>query len=180
MQESNLEENKIVEPYSIGRERFEIEPTELKKYSPGDKITRENFCNFLMCSFGISRGHMEVQVQFMQWLKLHTGFDYVTTLNNFIAVGGWDRLSDNEKEEFINEFRKIAKHSQEYEEKKLEDDIRDEMKDLEDYASQLAHINELSNKEMKNIKTFAEFSAFARKEIERLVLEREENAKLRS
>src|SRR5262245_49709253 len=99
--------------YFISVEEFKRTPRALEPYQPGDKIIRENFNNFLMRSFAISMGQMKVQGFYLGWLKMKFGFDYITTLTNFMEAGGWDVLSDAEKNEFKGQFRKVGAHDTE-------------------------------------------------------------------
>lgn len=174
MEEINPGAKKIIEPYAISQTKFEIEPVSLQPYKPGDKITRENFCNFLIFSFGLSRGKMEVQTLFMKWLKLHTGFEYSATLNNFIRVGGWHRLSEKEKNEF-KERARIPGHTEGFE----DDIINNEIGKLASHAMEVDTSITGEDKEgIENMKTFTEFSTFASQEVERL--RKEKNEKIQS
>lgn len=173
MEQGEFTENKkIPEPYAISQTRFEIEPRELKPYKPGDKITRENFCNFLIYSFAISRGQAEVQIDFMRWLKAHTGFDYAKTLYNFGEAGGWNRLSDSEKKEFKKQFNEISKHSKGSEEERIETEIEAVKQTARETDSSIGYKDKERIEEMK---TFPEFLVFARDKITKL---REEQRKL--
>jgi hypothetical protein len=96
--------------YVISMDQFKKAPKKLQPYTPGQLINRDNFTNFLILSFSISRGEPFVQFLFMDWLKLKFGFDYLKTFENFSKAGGYKILSINEKEKFEQEFLKVAKH----------------------------------------------------------------------
>lgn len=80
-----------------------VEPQE---YTFGERVTRENFTDFLVGSFARSRGtRIGLRAQ-MKWLDVNTGFDYDTTFTYFIGAslfgsGGFYRLSQAEQVHFM-------------------------------------------------------------------------------
>ena len=85
--------------YSITVEDFAGPKPEspVTKFSIEDKITRDNFTAFLIDSFSKSRGVFLAQMAYMSWLRKNSGFDYVSTLDNFRDQGGTDGLSKAER-----------------------------------------------------------------------------------
>ena len=90
---------------------FSSEPKQLEKYKIGEKITRENFNDFLMQSFAISRGQSIVQMAYFEWLQKTTGFDYAASLKKFVKSGGFKILTSQEQQNFMDAFMPIKKHA---------------------------------------------------------------------
>ncbi len=124
--------------YSISVAEFRVAPKELKPYHPGDVVNRDNFINFLIYCFAVSRGKAEVQIIFMWWLKLKNGFDYSTVLRNLNEAGGWKIFSEDEKRVFKGEFGKVSKHTEQWEEDKWESIIGAEIERIGGSAQGMA------------------------------------------
>jgi hypothetical protein len=161
----NIPHEQKPQPYLISEEEFKTIPKQTQVYKPEDKITRDNFCNFLIYSFRISRGNYNIQLLFMGWLKARMGFDYPKTIANFIKAGGYNILSDDEKKEFENAFNKIQKHAETLPKKQnLEDTIKGEIeKKIVDPTGIEERIKRLG---LEKIRTVAEFLAIVQKDIE--------------
>ena len=113
---------RLVEPqfYSISEDQFDSGHSEelvLQAYEPGTRITRANFTSFLIQSFEISVGNPEIEALFMKWIKLKYGFDSFAVIANFVKAGGWEVLSDGEKEEFQRHFNRFNKHTEKWTDK---------------------------------------------------------------
>ena len=187
MQFKENEPVNTIKPYSISLEEFEVPPKELQPYKPLDKITRDNFTNFLIESFRVSMGRPEVQFYFFKWLKLKTGFDYSIMLSNLTMAGGWNALSEIEKEEFKRRFREIKKHLENFPELKKGFDTDDEMinDEMEANIDYLYNKEILDNvqlsvgigdgdilKQIEKIDTFQDFHKFA---VDKVMYIRKEN-----
>lgn len=44
------------------------------------------------------------------WLRGRNGFNYSETFNNFLNQGGWDSLSPDEQQTFLEAYKKIPSH----------------------------------------------------------------------
>lgn len=95
----------------ISVSEFSMTPHAMSGYKSGDIINRSNFLPWLTRSFAVSLGDIEDQYMFMSWVSESQGFDWRTTLQNFIDSGGWENLADEERLLFAGEFSKVAKHS---------------------------------------------------------------------
>ncbi len=157
--------------YSISVEEFEKPPAKIEPYNPPDKVTRANFVNFLIRSFAISMGQQQIQTLFMGWIKLQNGFDFNSTFANFIIAGSYDALSSDEKNEFLKHFDKVSMHTHVFPQGNF---------DLQKIKDEVLHTAIISRNSLigttedmgrwasaiKNLKTYPEFVAFARKEVE--------------
>jgi len=156
-------------PYSISAEEFRTPPKKLVEYIPGERVTRENFNSFLIQSFAVSMGQQEVQIHFMEWVRLKTGFNYPATLASFYKAGDWDVLSENERKEFRNKFSKVPTHKEKIMESKWEDKIREE---IQTFSSLIFQAKKQTSEEIRNIllklKTFKDFLMFTQETVERL------------
>lgn len=150
--------------YQISVEEFKESPKELKSYQPGEKVTRENFINFLILSFGISRGQPKIQILFLRWLELKVGFDYSATLVNFRSAGGYLILSDVEKSKFVDQFKKVSRHNT-IEEDRFWISVQDEIEKLSKFTDE---IEEFHHHKMNNINSFSDFLELANKTLQKL------------
>lgn len=91
-------------------ESLSIPPKKLTKYEPGKGITRENFLNFLVQSFAISRGDREKQLKFFQWSQVHDGIALLPILRDFQKRGGYQIFWPAEREKFETAFERIPAH----------------------------------------------------------------------
>lgn len=100
-------------PYSIARDQFVPDGgnvTEMQAYRFGGKVNRNNFVPFLSDLFAhAGKKQAAVWVQ-LEWLKVHTGFDYVTTLQNFIDARGMSSFSPAEHASFSEAYSRIPRH----------------------------------------------------------------------
>ena len=110
MQENfdNIISSKSPTGYSL--DNFLQPPKQLEKYKIGGKVTRENFNDFLIQSFAISRGKSAVHLVYFEWLQAATGFDYGATFKNFVKSGGFNSLTEAEQQSFFDAFMPIKKH----------------------------------------------------------------------
>ncbi|MEI7709718.1 MAG: hypothetical protein WCI76_03310 [bacterium] len=157
----------LPEPYSISVGEFKVPPTQLEPYRPGDKISRNNFTNFLILSFAVSMGQPVLQVAFMAWLKLKFGFDYSQTLINFDKSGNWDGLEEIERESFLEAFSRVSAHKGKGTQTVL---IKKELKSLcnPNRVSDESIQEEYSLDILKKINNFSEFMTFAKGEVVKL------------
>ncbi len=114
---------KLPQPYFILQSEFKSAPNNILPYSPLERVTRENFVNFLIRSFAISMGQPVAQVFFFVWLNMRTGFNWEQTFENFVRAGGWDVFSEEEKKIFKNSFMKVSMHTDKYMEFEIDDEI---------------------------------------------------------
>ncbi len=108
-----------IKPYSFEVKDFspECATKALENYTVGDKITRENFTNFLIRSFAVSRGVPLVQYGFFEWVEKATGFSTRDTLKRLafsppgeIRSNPWDFLSNEEQKKFLQAFLSVNIH----------------------------------------------------------------------
>lgn len=96
--------------YALSAEDFKKAPQTPKPYVPGEKVTRENFADFLIRSFAVSHGTLPAQYAFFLWTEAHTGLNIDATFDAFYAAGGFKALSSQEQELFVRAFEKVPKH----------------------------------------------------------------------
>lgn len=72
--------------------------------------TRANFTAAFMDTFAKSRGNVTAQQTILEYLSLHRGVDYRTTLLNFQLAGGCACLSGEERSLIVASFRKVQRH----------------------------------------------------------------------
>ncbi len=97
--------------YTLTAEDFSKPSASVLGYKTGDRITRDNFTNFLIFSFALSRGDLLLQHKYFEFLEKKEGFDYKKTLLTFVTKGNWDVFSQEEKDIFKEAFSKVKKHS---------------------------------------------------------------------
>lgn len=139
---------------------FSTKPKELTVWSFGDAITRDNFLGFLLVSYMVSRGNIAIQEKFFYFSEKKFGFFYKETIENLEKYGSFNALSEEEKYEFSENFKRVKKHHQQFEEFEFEDEIR---LDFERLSETLAKTNPLSNQEytrMSGISCIADFIAY--------------------
>lgn len=73
-------------------------------------VNRQNWISILVTSFAVSRGHADRQMLYYEWLGINTGFDYVSTLENFTGAKGWNCLGLVEQAYFIKQFQAVPGH----------------------------------------------------------------------
>lgn len=109
---------------------FREKPEKINPYNFGDVITRENFINFLVLSYALSRGNFVIQKVFFIMMESKVSFQYKDVINNLYENGSFDALSNEEQEIFVRAFRGVAKHLEKYIEMEVMDEIRDEVEGL--------------------------------------------------
>lgn len=85
-------------------------PTQLQEYQFPKPVTRNNFASTLARSFSISGGDSRRHILYLEFLKIQTGFNYESTLDNFIKNGGWNTFSQEEKQLFMKSFNSVKRH----------------------------------------------------------------------
>lgn len=111
---------------------FKQKPTSIAPYEFGEDVTRENFVNFLILSYAVSRGNFVMQKVFFVLNKRKFGFPWKHVIQDFYESGGYDALTKEEQQIFQNAFRSVSAHMKEYAEIEIEDEIRDEINGLGD------------------------------------------------
>lgn len=88
---------KTVVDFTVPKE--DVNPIE---FTLGDTVNRDNWNDFLIKSFALSRGNQTVQVAFFAWAEQQTGLDVRGTFDSFSQHGGWmDALTRAEKDTFV-------------------------------------------------------------------------------
>ncbi len=106
----NLEKKDI---YALSEEDFSRFPEVIEEYKFRDKVTRENFINFIIQSFAISRGNLGSQINFCRYLLYKEGFDYRRTFQAFCKkYDSFDQLSPEEQNLFFSSYGKVKKHQE--------------------------------------------------------------------
>ncbi len=173
-------EGTIREKYNIPIDQFR-QPTQLdssglqmRKYTSGERVTRENFIPMYIQSFATSRGETSAQWAYLEWLGTNTGFDYEQTLRNFSEAGAWDCLLPAERQEFTNAFNKIERHykpaTEESVEEMLRTEIREDLDELldsskrADYKRDFSGLEGISRSQLtQKIDTFVQAAKVKRK-----------------
>ncbi len=119
---------------------FSTQPKEIITYNFGDMITRENFINFLIMSYAVSRGNFVIQKVFFEMMQQKVGFQYEEVIKNLYKCGSFEALSQQEQDLFIQAFRSVKKHLDNFIEMEIEDEIRDEFDGLYDRPKDLGSI----------------------------------------
>lgn len=111
---------------------FSQQPTIISPYNFGDMVTRENFINFLIMSYAVSRGNFVIQKVFFEMMRQKIGFQYELNIENLYNSGSFQALSKEEQNTFTQAFRSVKKHLEEFIEMEIDDEIRDEFDGLYD------------------------------------------------
>lgn len=111
---------------------FSNKDIQITPYNFEDLITRENFINFLIMSYAVSRGNFVIQKVFFEMMQQKVGFQYKLTIENIYKGGSFQALSQQERDIFTEAFRSVKKHLEKYEEIEVEDETRDEFDGLYD------------------------------------------------
>jgi hypothetical protein len=109
---------------------FSKKPEKITPYNFGDTITRENFINFLVLSYALSRGNFVIQKVFFIMMEKNVGFQHESVVNSLYENGSFDAFSNEEQEIFVKAFRGVTKHLEKYIEMEVMDEIRDEIDGL--------------------------------------------------
>lgn len=96
------------------------------------------------------------------WLEDTTGFDYKRTLTTFKEKGGWDALSEEERDQFRAAFLSVKIHSHKYLPRQHEDEIRNELEALEHRSVGEADERLLKVREGNNLAAVDSFDGFNR------------------
>ncbi len=107
-------ENQKPPKYSLTKKDFKNHPLQIEPYEFPQRVTRDNFVNWLMQSFTHSRGDVDSQVLWMKYIGLKTGFDSYTSLLAFEGVGGLTgAISHEEGVQFKDAFTRVKAHKNE-------------------------------------------------------------------
>lgn len=109
----------------------EYKPHTPQIYRFPNAVTRDNFASVLATSFRVSESDANRHALYMELLKAHTGFDYVTTIQNFRDNRGWDTFSPGEQELFMKQFKSIKAHATNNDGELWEDFHRDPRHELD-------------------------------------------------
>jgi hypothetical protein len=100
------------DPYFVPREAFEDSSSIVPlTYRFGERITRGNFASFLVDSFTKSRGVVNAQWAYLEYLRLNEGFQYAPTFKHYKEAGGSKCLSSEETQLILGAFKRIGRHS---------------------------------------------------------------------
>ncbi len=80
-------------------------------YIEGEQITRANLTSWLIRGFAISRGDIAIQCGYLRWASAQIGFDYPTSIRNFMAIGIELSLSVAERDMIEDAYKGIKRHS---------------------------------------------------------------------
>lgn len=104
---------KIVVDFTFPKE--DVNPID---FTLGDTVNRDNWNDFLIKSFALSRGNQTVQVAFFAWAEQQTGLDVRGTFDSFSQQGGWmGALTRAEKDTFVAAHNAVNNHLQVLEKK---------------------------------------------------------------
>lgn len=92
---------------TISLKDFRTPSFQISDYHDGQLVTRENFTDFLIESFAISRGDLRKQIVFFEWVQSKIGFNWEGTIINFLGAGGWACFNKQEKINFITAYTKV-------------------------------------------------------------------------
>ncbi len=101
-------------------------------YEFGQDVNRENFVNFLILSYAVSRGNFVIQKVFFVMNEKKFGFPYKQVIQDFYKNGGYNTFTEEEQQIFQKAFRGVSAHMKIYIEMEIEDEIRDEIDGLGD------------------------------------------------
>lgn len=124
------------EDFSLTAERVNTVP-----YRSGDKVARGNFYGLIKNSFVKNPNNPSGQYRFFVKLKLE-GFDYKTTFQNFRAAGGWDCLTQKEKDDFLDVFSRIPVHSTRFLKENFLEIIKTEIDNLINFLADMMPASE--------------------------------------
>ena len=85
-------------------------PENPANYHFPEPVNRENFNAFLMDSFAQSKGDLWSHKKYFRVLEAASGFDSDASIRNFLRAGGWEVLSQAERDEFELRFRRVGGH----------------------------------------------------------------------
>lgn len=109
---------------------FNQKPTLIEPYEFGQDVNRENCVNFLILSYGVSRGNFVIQKVFFVMNEKKFDFPYKQVIKDFYENGGYDTFTEEEQQIFQKAFRGVSAHMEKYIEMEIEDEIRDEINGL--------------------------------------------------
>lgn len=79
--------------------------------NPPGPVTRATFTDWLTKGFLHSRGKAARHGDYALWTESHGNFDAFQTIANFLKTGGYNSLSDSEKEYIQEAFNRIPRHA---------------------------------------------------------------------
>ena len=136
-------------------------------YSPGDTVTRENFVPFLIVSFAVSRGYVEIQKMFFQWTQKTSGFPTTIVLENFVTNGAAETFSREEWDMFKDAFLKVKKHSESFDPSEFDDELQDELRALHERSENPKAMETiLGFFDFENIKSIADLNEISARYIQ--------------
>lgn len=107
-------ENRSQKPLSvIPVDSFKAPPTEINQYTFPEPISRENYTNFLIQSFGITAGDARAQSLWMKYVGHISNSDTKESLSNFMSAGGLNSLIPAEHAMFKRAFDRVKLHGEE-------------------------------------------------------------------
>lgn len=145
-------------------EFFTEEPEEIISYQFGDPVRRENFINFLIYSFAISRGDIAVQQVFFKWISKTSGVNVEDIIDQFGVSGSVHALSQKEVKVFEDAFYAVSKHHKVFQEHAPEE-VDDEILDgLAQISNPTEHLDDIMAQyyDLDTINTLQEFNACTR------------------
>lgn len=94
---------------------FTKPPAAIEKYEFGEALTRNNFTDFLIKSFGSARGVQTQQAYSWVWLEKH-GVNVLPTVKDFVEgdeIDGWDALVEEERGNILKAANAVKVHHRE-------------------------------------------------------------------
>lgn len=149
---------------------FNQKPTSIASYEFGQDVTRENFVNFLILSYAVSRGNFVMQKVFFVMNERKFGFPWKHVIQDFYESGGYDALTEEEQQIFQKVFRGVSAHMNKYIEMEIEDEIRDGINGLGDRpenAGEVAFNSAINFFKFEEINSVSEFNKVAKEFNER-------------
>src|SRR6185369_8519292 len=88
----------------------DYKPSQPQPYKFPSIVTRDNFASVLSTSFKVSGAKDDRQILYFELLNAHTGFDHISTVQNFLRAGGWNTFAPEEQEMFMKDFEGVKVH----------------------------------------------------------------------
>jgi hypothetical protein len=104
-------EHSLPKIYTITMQEFATPFTgEMQRFSSSEKVTRAHFTSLLVYSFAVSRGDVQRQIAYLEWLKAIQNFGYVGTFRNALWAGGLRSFGSSETDYILERFNRV-KHA---------------------------------------------------------------------
>ncbi|MEN9407469.1 MAG: hypothetical protein RLZZ455_685 [Candidatus Parcubacteria bacterium] len=97
-------------PYTLSIDDFKTSPIQIIPNPTLEKVTRDNFVPTMISTFAYSRGNVAAQLIELDWMKQAHGFNFETTISNFLGAGGVNVLSEIETKRIVDSYRRVRSH----------------------------------------------------------------------